>query len=436
MKEGKKLFLLSFSFKGIKNIREEVPIRFYKNNITKDFSSDKYRIKGIYGENGVGKSAIMTAMKIYKDLMLNRWFLRNEENEKKLSYLVNKVDESASFETEYLVKEKETINIYKFHLQIRKNNSTQLYEIVEESCAHRSPSSKYKPIYENNNGILNIKVNKRFNKYASDISRNLLKESSFLSMIFNYEHNADYKEELKVFDCPIMCHFYTYVYLDDKDLHDNYVHSEIINERRNRNENINLLNLTNSIDYLTCAHSVLVRKDYYDDYAKEVMGMQKFLQVFKPDLKSISIYRKENRDFYDCELIFEYEDYQINGEFESTGIKKLVELYTAFKRADEGQIVFIDELDANIHDYYLCKLLEYVAEYADGQLCFTTHNLGPMRVLDKYKKSIDFLSRDGDLVPWVKNGNYQVDSLYLKGLINKSPFNMESFQFLEVFGDK
>ena len=96
--------------------------------------------------------------------------------------------------------------------------------------------------------------------------------------------------------------------------------------------------------------------------------------------------------------------------------------------------MFIDELDANIHDYYLCKLLEFTAEYSNGQLCFTTHNLGPMKVLKNYKKSIDFISRDNDITSWVKNGHYDVTSLYSKGFIDKSPFNLQSFDFLKVFG--
>ena len=43
------------------------------------------------------------------------------------------------------------------------------------------------------------------------------------------------------------------------------------------------------------------------------------------------------------------------------------------------------------HDVYLCALLEYLMNYAEGQLCFTTHNVGPMDIFKHYKKSIDFI---------------------------------------------
>ena len=111
-------------------------------------------------------------------------------------------------------------------------------------------------------------------------------------------------------------------------------------------------------------------------------------------------------------------------------------MYKAFCHVENGNVVFIDELDANIHDVYLCKLLEYFIQFGKGQLCFTTHNLGPMEVLESSKKSIDFLSRDCTIVPWIKNGNYSVKALYSKGMIEKSPFNLESFSFLGMFEGK
>ena len=57
-----------------------------------------------------------------------------------------------------------------------------------------------------------------------------------------------------------------------------------------------------------------------------------------------------------------YNDYKIYAEFESTGIKKLIKLFAYLNEMVEGSIVFIDEFDANIHDVYLCALLEYMME--------------------------------------------------------------------------
>lgn len=99
-----------------------------------------------------------------------------------------------------------------------------------------------------------------------------------------------------------------------------------------------------------------------------------------------------------------------------------------------GGIVFIDEFDSNLHDVYLCALLEYLMEYGEGQLCFTTHNVGPMDILKQHKKSIDFLSEDHTIYPWTKSGNYSPSKLYRNGMIEGSPFNVDSIDFIGAFG--
>ena len=150
----------------------------------------------------------------------------------------------------------------------------------------------------------------------------------------------------------------------------------------------------------------------------------------------IEIKKDENGDYYECENIMVYKNKRISEKYESTGIKKLIDLYAALCDLDEGKIVFIDEFDANIHDVLLEKLVQYAMQYAKGQLIFTTHNLGPMDVLQSAKNSIDFLSSDSRIVSWTKNGNYTAASQYKKGLIKYSPFNIEPFSFLGVFGDE
>ena len=99
----------------------------------------------------------------------------------------------------------------------------------------------------------------------------------------------------------------------------------------------------------------------------------------------------------------------------------------------QGGIVFIDEFDSNLHDVYLCALLEYLMTYAKGQLCFTTHNVGPMDILKQNKKSIEFLSTNGEIYSWTVSGNYSPSNLYRKGMIEGSPFNVDSTDFIGVF---
>ena len=116
-----------------------------------------------------------------------------------------------------------------------------------------------------------------------------------------------------------------------------------------------------------------------------------------------------------------------------TGIKKIIELYDAFVQASNGFIVFIDEMDSNINDIYLCKIIEYFKYYGKGQLCFTSHNVDPMSVLKDNNKSIDFLTRDNRIIPWVKNGHYTPENSYRNGLIEGMPYNIDSSDFISIF---
>ena len=50
------IYLLNMTVSGIKSIKKEIRLDFYKKTIDKKFNPDKYRIKAIYGENGSGKS--------------------------------------------------------------------------------------------------------------------------------------------------------------------------------------------------------------------------------------------------------------------------------------------------------------------------------------------------------------------------------------------
>ena len=130
-----------------------------------------------------------------------------------------------------------------------------------------------------------------------------------------------------------------------------------------------------------------------------------------------------------------YKDYKLDLEFESRGIKKIVQIFNYLDAASSGEIVFIDELDSNINDVYLDKLIEYFAIYGKGQLCFTAHNLSPMSVLKKYKNSICFISSVNTVHSWAKHGNQNPENAYRNGFIEDSPFNVDSSDFLGILGE-
>ena len=96
--------------------------------------------------------------------------------------------------------------------------------------------------------------------------------------------------------------------------------------------------------------------------------------------------------------------------------------------------MFIDELDSNINDVYLDKLIEYFVCYGKGQLCFTAHNLSPMTVLKSNRNAISFISSINTVHTWTSNGNYTPENAYRNGFIEDSPFNVDATDFLGILG--
>ena len=230
-----------------------------------------------------------------------------------------------------------------------------------------------------------------------------------------------------------------HVYLDSSDDHSDYL-------LQNSYEYLNGLDYGDLLDNLFSMNNehlsvVSITKNYipkpsYKEFEKTIKKLYEFLYIFKSDLKDIEINKKEDGDLLICNLIMVYDTYKIDAEYESTGIKKLIKLFVYLREMVQGGIVFIDEFDSNLHDVYLCALLEYLMVNGQGQLCFTTHNVGPMDVLKRNKKSIDFLSMDHRIYPWKTNGNFSPSRLYRNCMIEGSPFNIDSTDFIGVFGTK
>ncbi len=436
-------YLLNVTVAGVKCIEEEIRLDFYKKIVNQKFDADKYRIKAIYGENGSGKSAIITAVKIFQDIICNSQYLSESKNQKLLDELINKKTQHYKFKCEFLCRlEKDNI-IFAYELQLKKNESG-LYEIVYEKLSERSgnySNSRYKSIYEVSNGKL-IFVNAQNENYSmiEKMTYNLLGKSSFLNIyFFNFNNfNKDIVTDstriyVRVCICMVLA-FIIKVYLDEEDKHELYFIKKAFSERIKNDNNYISENVLEIMDSLSVTDSI-IPKNNFDIYVEKINNLTAFLRIFKHDLKSIEIDKKDDGDNYRCDLNLNYGDYLINKEFESTGIKKLIKLYDCFDAASKYGIVFIDEMDSNLNDVYLCKIIEYFMYYGKGQLCFTTHNLDPMSVLKENKYSIDFISSDNKLVSWVSKGNATPDNYFKNGMIENIPFNIDATDFIGVFGE-
>ena len=445
-------FLVSYRVKGIKNFEEEVSLSFYKKTITKPIYTGNYNVKGIYGMNGSGKSAIISSVDILRNLLINENYLNNPIIQNSLDEIVNKKIEGLHIGTKFLLKWiEDTAYLYEYEVVLKKNNFGK-YAIDSEQLSCKNAFSKkdeFIPVFKVKKGeieYINTKDTVLENEFREK-TKNLLSNSSASSLFIMKVHHKKFEtDNLDPFSIGtqvlLLYSNNTHIYMDQSDDHTDYFVGDVLGKYNESTKGIleieaSFKNVSQIIDIdklnIFSCKTDTIPVDKYEAYKDFVKKLKKFIQIFKPELKDIEIERKDKGDKYVCSLNIVYEGFSINSEFESTGIKKLIKLYAYLQEMVQGGIVFIDELDSNLHDVYLCALLEYLMDYGQGQLCFTTHNVGPMDILKRNKRSIDFLSIDNKIYPWKTNGNYSPAKLYRNGMIEGSPFNIDAIDFIDVF---
>lgn len=444
-------FLLNYRVSGIKNLTDEVSLSFYKKTITAPIHTEEYNIKGIYGVNGSGKSAILESVNIVRSLMTDSNYLNDPMVQKNLNEIINKKISRLSISADFLVKDfflngSKNIYLFRYNINLIKN-AAERYIIDEEKLLYKRATSR-KDVLDTLIHIKDGEVIEIYNEeddlkeYFIKKTMNLLSNSSALASYLEVMSNSDkFKNRLvsSLGMCILALNIVAeniYIYMDQSDNHINYFLGDILLGEKEldfttiinqaKRLNANRLNIFHT-------NFDTVEKNAYSKYESIVKRLCNFIKIFKPELSGIDIDRKENGDMYVCSLNMVYDNYSISTEFESTGIKKLIKLFIYLDIMTKGGIVFIDELDSNLHDVYLCALLEYLMDFGRGQLCFTTHNVGPMDILKKHKKSIDFLSVDNKIYSWTSNGNYSPSKLYRTGMIEGSPFNIDSIDFIGIF---
>lgn len=450
MKHMKHIFLVNYRVKGIKTLEEEVSLSFYKKTITMPLDTKEYNIKGIYGINGSGKSGIVASVDILRNLLLDDGYLNNPMVQKNLDAIINKKSKELFIGADFLAEYKEKTYLYRYEILLKKT-VTDKYAISSEKLSYRLATSKkddFNSLIEVKNGIIDyidIKNDEELKNTFIQHTLNLLSMSAvssvFLDKMYPYEEQINNIISLDGVLLLINLGIRMKVYMDQSDNHIDYLLKNMLMYTMESDKDDTYIDSLrkgalrlnrSSIDAIS-GGTDLIAKPIYTRYEKKVKRLKEFIKIFKPDLTDISIDRKEDGDNYVCNLNMVYGDYVVHTEFESTGVKKLIRLFDYLQFMVRGGIVFIDEFDSNLHDVYLCALLEYLMEYGKGQLCFTTHNVGPMDVLKRNKKSIDFLSIDHKIYPWTTNGNYSPSKLYRNGMIEGSPFNVDSIDFIGIF---
>ena len=422
-------YLLEFRLNGIKNIEKEIVISFYKQDI-RNFNRENYNVKGIFGRNGIGKTAIIKGIEILRNIVIDDEYLILKND--LLMELMNKKLKECYLSTEFLVIDEENnkhVLEHVINLKIKNGKVIITKEIINKKKLDRKEILKTLI-------ILNEKIDKNNSNYFENlneiesISMNLLSKRSIIKLIFeNLKENKEYLEKIEEFEIAYIYILYLkiniYTHLDDE--YYRIFSLKFTDEKWFNDIFFDLMNREGR-------NKKFISKDRKEDLEKNLNKKEKFLKLFNPELNKIEFEKKDyDQDYYEIEYIFCYKDYKINLQYESMGMKSLFRLFDALDTVNNGGIVFVDEIDMSIHDLYLNRLIEFFAENGKGQFTFTAHNTSILDTLKKYKNSIDFITEYQEIKPWIKNGNYSPRKQYLEGMLPNMPYNIEYYDFFEIF---
>jgi len=428
-------YLLEFRLKGIKNIEKEIAINFYKQDIRK-FNRDNYNVKGIFGRNGIGKTAIIKGIEILRNIVLDSDYLILKSS--LLNEIINKKLKECYLSSEFLIIDKNNkkhVFEHSVNLKIENGKIIITKEIINKKKLDRKEILKILII---ENGKINKEKSNYFkNLYEIEkLSMNLLDRKSIIKLIIdNVEKNIEKEgtNELKSEKFEFIYLYVLYlkvnVFTHSEDSHYKMVYINF--------ENQNWLDKI-YVDYINQEakkRNILSKtKEKIENLNKNLKRKERFLKLFNPELNKIEFEKKDfDENYYEIEYVFNYKDYKINFEYESMGMKSLFRLFDVLDTVNNSGIVFVDEIDMSIHDLYLNRLIEFFAENGKGQFVFTAHNTSILDTLKKYKNSIDFMTEYQEIKPWIKNGNYSPRKQYLEGMLPNMPYNIEYYDFFEIF---
>lgn len=428
-------YLLEFRLKGIKNIEKEIAINFYKQDI-RNFNRKNYNVKGIFGRNGIGKTAIIKGIEILRNIVLDSDYLILKSS--LLNEIINKKLKECYLSSEFLIIDKNNkkhVFEHSVNLKIENGKIIITKEIINKKKLDRKEILKTL-IIENG------KINKEKSNYFKNLdeieklSMNLLDRKSIIKLIIdNVEKNIEKEgtNELKSEKFEFIYLYVLYlkvnVFTHSEDSHYKMVYINF--------ENQNWLDKI-YVDYINQEakkRNILSKtKEKIENLNKNLKRKERFLKLFNPELNKIEFEKKDfDENYYEIEYVFNYKDYKINFEYESMGMKSLFRLFDVLDTVNNSGIVFVDEIDMSIHDLYLNRLIEFFAENGKGQFVFTAHNTSILDTLKKYKNSIDFMTEYQEIKPWIKNGNYSPRKQYLEGMLPNMPYNIEYYDFFEIF---
>ena len=289
--------------------------------------------------------------------------------------IINKKTRNGYIECEIYVDIDEDREILDYYISFEIKDDGRIY-ITEERLSRKNGNyskNSYLCVFESKDGALEKFGNDKVYEFVKEKTLNLLDKQSFASSILTMMNdfppdkdlNNDFVTVIELFAFAISLN----VCIDNADIHTNnrlYQKIQSIEENKKDSFTKETFNQLKREILEASGRDILVPKNLYSSYEEQIAKLSMFIQIFKPELVNIEVDKKDFDQFYKCNLKMIYENYTLDQEFESRGIKKMMDLFYYLEDACMGMITFIDELDSNINDVYLDKIIEYFILYGNS----------------------------------------------------------------------
>ncbi|UUX35130.1 ATP-binding protein [Fundicoccus culcitae] len=390
--------LVDIQLKNLKNVDN--------GEINLTYNDEVLNMVGIYGQNGSGKTTVIDAINLCRNLLLGEeleeYFVDLLNNNTQSTVSVTfKINEERLISYSVILEKVSTLNEMKNY----ENRITILYESLETkelknnsrtknlitfSRNNKDKKPELKPVSyfrnnQTNRTMLNVAVKQSDKDQQSVIFSDVIKGTIEASKNKNLDELKECMEAIEliaknifVFDNKMSGLVYSQFYIP-------FLFS-VVNKKGNQSE---YYFGTIGLDAL---QSSLLEQQHYKVISAIIEQINLVLPQIIPKMKLVlHVYGEQVTETgekgYRVELNSNRDGKQFPFRAESDGVKKIVSILSALIAGYNSRlaIVAIDELDSGVYEFLLGELLTVLSEGAKGQIIFTSHNLRPLETISERK---------------------------------------------------